>query len=200
MFPRNPYTVTNIDGVWEMDVADLSSLSKYNNKYKYLFNVIDVFSRYARSPPLKDKNANSITTALKSLLLNRKPIALQSDKGTEFVNSTVLRYLKQQGVNFYTTHNPDIKGAIIERFNRTLKTKMYKYFTKNNTYRNLDVIGQLLTGYKNSVHSRVGMAPSKVNPSNIYSVWQRINTLRSKIPQGRVKFKAGDLMRITKEN
>ena len=43
------------------------------------------------------------------------------------------------------------------------------------------------------------MAPSKVNPSNIYSVWQRMNTLRSKIPQGHVKFKAGDLVRITEE-
>ena len=30
LFPRNPYTVTNIDDVWEMDLADLSSLSKYN--------------------------------------------------------------------------------------------------------------------------------------------------------------------------
>ena len=198
-FPRNPYTVTNIDDVWEMDLADLSSLSKYNGKNKYLLNVIDVFSRYAWSVPLKDKTANSVTTALKSLFLNRKPITLQSDKGTEFVNSAVQRYLKQQGVNFHTTHNPDIKGAIIERFNRTLKTKMYKYFTKNNTYRYLDVIGKLLTSYNNSIHSTVGMAPSKVNPSNIYSVWQRMNTLRSKIPQGRVKFKAGDLVRITKE-
>jgi hypothetical protein len=45
----------------------------------------------------------------------------------------------------------------------------------------------------------MGMPPSKVNPSNIYSVWQRINTLRSKIAQGRVKFKAGVLVRITKE-
>jgi len=33
---RNPYTVQNIDDVWEMDLADLSSLSKYNEKYRYL--------------------------------------------------------------------------------------------------------------------------------------------------------------------
>ena len=64
-FPRNPYTVTNIDDVWEMDLADLSSLSKYNDKNKYLLNVIDVFSRYAWSVPLKDKTANSVTSALK---------------------------------------------------------------------------------------------------------------------------------------
>ena len=31
-FSRNPYTVTNIDDVWEMDLPDLSSFSKY--KYK----------------------------------------------------------------------------------------------------------------------------------------------------------------------
>jgi hypothetical protein len=57
-FPRNPYTVTNIDDVWEMDLADLSSLSKYNEKYSYLLNVIDIFSRYAWSVPLKDKTGN----------------------------------------------------------------------------------------------------------------------------------------------
>ena len=43
------------------------------------------------------------------------------------------------------------------------------------------------------------MPPSTVTPSNIYSVWQKINSLRGKITQGRVKFKACDLVRITKE-
>jgi len=62
-FPRNPYTVTNIDNVWEMDLEDLSSLSKYD-KYKYLLNVIDIFSRYALSEPLKDKTGSSNTSAL----------------------------------------------------------------------------------------------------------------------------------------
>ena len=119
--------------------------------------------------PLKDKTGNSITTALKFLFQNRKTITIQSDKGFEFVNSSVQQYLKRQGVSLYTTHNPDIKDAIIERFNRTLTTRMYKYFTKNNTYRYLNVINNLLVGY-NSVHSTIGMATSKVNPSNIYSV------------------------------
>ena len=63
-FPRNPYTVTNIDDVWEMDLVDLSSLAKYNDKFKYLLNVIDIFSRYAWSVPLKNKTGNSITSAL----------------------------------------------------------------------------------------------------------------------------------------
>jgi len=198
-FHRNPYTVTNIDGVWEMDLADLSSLSKYNDKYKYLLNIIDVFPRYAWSVPLKDKTANSIKAALKSLFQNRKPISIQSDKGTEFVNATVQQYLKRQGVGFHTTHNPDIKGAIVERFQRSLKSRMYKFFTKNNTNRYLDVINKFVIGYNSSVHSTISMPPSKVTPSNIYTVWRKVNSRRAKIPQSRVKFKVGDLVRITKE-
>jgi len=131
-FPRNPYTVPNIDDVSEMDLADLSSLSIYNDRQKYLLNIIDIFSRYAWSVLLKDKTGNSSTSALKSSFQNRKPITIQSDKGTEFVNASVQQYLKCQRVNFHTTHNSDIKGAVIGCYNKSLKTRMYKYFTKYN--------------------------------------------------------------------
>ena len=63
----------------------------------------------------------------------------------------------------------------------------------------MDTIGKLLTGYNISVLSTIGMPPSKVNPSNIYSVWKRMKSLWAKIPEGGVKYKVGDLVRITKE-
>ena len=154
--------MTNIDDVWKMDLAYLSSLSKYNDKYKYLLNLIDIFSRHAWSVPLKDKPATSITAALKFLFQNRKPIHIQSNIGTEFVNRIVQQYLKRQGVSFRTTYNPDIKGAIGEDFQRSVKSRMYKFFTKNNTYRYLDDINKLVIGYNSSVHSTIGMPPSKV--------------------------------------
>ena len=98
-FPRNPYTVTNIDDVWEMDLADLSSLAKFNEKrHRHIFTV-----RLEHAS--KDKTGASITSALKFLFQNRKPISIQSDKGTEFVNATVQQYLKHHGVSFHTTHN-----------------------------------------------------------------------------------------------
>jgi hypothetical protein len=74
--------VTKIDDVWEIDLSDLGSLSKYNDKNKCLFNVTVIFSRYAWSVPLKDKIGTSVMIALKSLFQNRTPITLQSDKGT----------------------------------------------------------------------------------------------------------------------
>jgi len=123
-----------------MDLAHLSSLSKYNDKYNNLLNVIDIFSRYAWGVLLKDKTATSIIAGLKSLFQNRKPISIQSEKGTEFVNGTVQQYLKRQGVSFHEIHNLDIKGAMVERFQRSLNSSMYKFFSKNDTYCYLDVI------------------------------------------------------------
>ena len=73
------------------------------------------------------------------------------------------------------------------------------FFTKNNTYRNLDFVNKLVIGYNSSVHSTIGMAPGKVTPSNIYTVWRKINSLRAKIPHSHVKYNVGDLVRITKE-
>ena len=119
-----------------------------------------IISRCARTVPLKNKTASSITSALKSLFQNRKPITIQSVKGTEFVNSTVQLYLKRQGVSFQTTDNPDIKDAIVELFNSTLKETLYKYFTMNNTYSYLDVTNKILACY-NSVHSTIGMPQEK---------------------------------------
>jgi hypothetical protein len=75
-FPRNPYTVTNNDDIWEIDLADLNSWSKYIDKHRHLLNVIDLFWRV----PLKDKTGKSITAALTSLFQNRKPISYNQIK------------------------------------------------------------------------------------------------------------------------
>jgi len=126
-FPRNPYTATNID-VWEMDLADLCSLSKYD-KYKYLFNIIDIFAVcLERASKTKDRYLNHISFEIYFKIENQLP-----HNQTSVLNFLikVQKHLKSQGVNFHTTQNPDIKD-VIERFNKSLKTRMYKYFTKYN--------------------------------------------------------------------
>jgi len=99
-------------------ILQIKVLSKHNDKFKYLLNVIDIFSRYAWSVPLKGKSGTSITTELKFLFRDRKPLTIQSDKGTEFVNATVQQYLNRQGVSFHTTHNPYIKAPFLSVITR----------------------------------------------------------------------------------
>jgi hypothetical protein len=147
---------------------------------------------------LKDKTGTLVLAALSTLFQVRKPNTIQPDKGTEFFTTDVQPYLKREGVDFQTTHNPDIKSAVIERFNRTLKTRMYKYFTKFSTYRYEDTIRDLLGSYK-YFHSTICMPPGKVSPTNIYSVWRKVNSLQAKILLGHVTFKGNDHARITKQ-
>ena len=74
----------------------------------------------------------------------RKPETFHSDKGTEFTNRPFQKYLKNNNIRFSTTQNAETKASIIERFNRTLKTKMWKYFTANKTLKYIDILQKLI--------------------------------------------------------
>ena len=60
------------DECWSIDLIDRSSLSKYNKNYKFIFTIIDNYTKYAWAIPLKDKSGKSTTTALKSLIEKAK--------------------------------------------------------------------------------------------------------------------------------
>jgi hypothetical protein len=68
LFPRNPYTVNNINDVWESDVVDFQGLNRYNDGVKYLLTVIDVFSKFLHIIPLKSKTGIAETSAFQSIL------------------------------------------------------------------------------------------------------------------------------------
>ena len=86
------------DETWSADLIDKSSLSKYNNNYKFILTVIDIFTKYAWAIPLKNKSGLSITNGFKTILSEgRKPEKLWVDRGSEFYNKTVKSLLKEDG-------------------------------------------------------------------------------------------------------
>ena len=114
----------------------------------------------------KNKSATSIVEAFDSISDIRKPTYLQSDKGTEFLNSAFQSYLKANDIAFYTSENDDIKCALVERYNRTLKTRMWRYFTSSNSLRYVDVLVDLVKSYNDTIHSSIKTAPSRVSIHN----------------------------------
>jgi hypothetical protein len=48
---------------------------------------------------------------------------------------------------FFTTYNDETKASIVERFNRTLKTKMWKYFTHRETLMYMDILTEMVESY-----------------------------------------------------
>ena len=180
---------------WQADLVDVSNLKKDNDGITFLLTVIDVFSQWACCISLKNKSASLLVAAFTELLSNIKPVTLQTDKGLEFLNRSFQALLKENGVYHFSTHNEETKASIVERFNRTLKTRMWRYFTKHQTVRYLEKLRDFVWPYNNTYHRSLGMAPSMLNEMNQEAVWQR---LYGRDGGGKPKFVVGDHVRISK--
>ena len=147
--------------------------------------------------PLKTKQGQELVKAFRTILSSgRKPLKLQTDKGTEFLNRQFQKFLRDNNIHFFTV-NSGLKASVIERFNRTFKNKMYKYFTAKNTLSYIDVLPQLVSSYNNTYHRSIKMKPTQVTKANESKVW---DTLYSGDVQKQVRFKfqVGDRVRISK--
>ena len=132
-FKRRCVVVGGPNQQWQADLVDMSRLKKVNDGTTFILTVIHVFSKLVWCVPLKNKSAASLVAAFTQLLSNGAPNTLQTDKGTKFVNRPLQKLLKEHGVHHVATHNKETKASIVERFNRTLKTRMWRYSTKTRT-------------------------------------------------------------------
>ena len=194
-FPRRKTIVDGPNQQWQADLIDVSRLSRHNHGTKFLLTCIDIFSKKAWVEPLKDKTATSLVNAFESIQRSL-PKKLQTDKGTEFLNRKLQQWLKAHKVHHFTTENEDIKASILERFNRTLKSKLWHYFTRHDTLTYMDVLDSMVDVYNHTPHRSIGMAPNDVTSKNKARIWFRLyaNPISYKEPALRV----GDSVRISK--
>ena len=187
--------VSGIDKIWAADLADMTALKDYNNDYTFLLLVIDTFSKYGWIIPLKNKQGKTVADAFKTIFKEgRTPGKLWTDKGTEFKNMNVKKLIK-----IYSTENEE-KSSIAERWIRTMKEKMFKYFTDNNTYKYIDVLPDLVEDYNNTVHSSTKLTPIEASKKkNELTVWRNLYPDRYKTSRLNPKFSVGDEVRITKK-
>jgi transposase InsO family protein len=176
-FVRNQTVVADIDEQWQADLADMHTISRENKGYRFILTCVDVLSRYAWAVPVRSKSGNDMLVAMRALFhlaAPRRPKRLQTDKGTEFYNARVRQFLSEQGVELFST-NSDKKAALVERFNRTLKARIYKHFTAWKTRRYVDVLQDIVDGYNQSYHRTIGRRPADVvTEDDAKEVWRRV--------------------------
>lgn len=196
-FSRNRVMVSGINQNWQADLVDMRHLADENDGYHYLLTCIDIFSKYAWVVPLLKKTGQAIVAAFKIIFRDHTPLKLSSDSGGEFVNNTFQSYLKSQNVLFFATSN-ETKASVVERFNRTFKTKMYKYFTFKNTHRYIDVLDDLIYSYNHTYHRSIKTKPVDVTKENEKEIWNTLYENSIKIKKVLYKFEIGDTVRISK--
>ena len=197
-FKKRRVIVNHIDEIWTSDLVEMQKFSKWNKGIKYLLMVIDVFSKYGWIVPLKDKKAETVTLAFTKIFKEgRIPKFLWTDKGSEFYNRHMKALLDKHNIKLYSTENEE-KSSVVERWNRTMKNRMWKKFTENNSTQYLDMLPKLVKEYNNAKHSSIKMTPveasKKKNEGLVYSnLYGDMETSKSA-----PKFKVGDRVRISK--
>ena len=180
-------------------------MGKYKHKnrgYYWILTGVEVLSRYAFAIPVYRKDTKNMTDAIEKppdefkIRFDKYPNVVQFDDGKEFYNVGVKTLLENNDVKYFSTQS-DKKAAIVERFNRTLKTIMWKYFYTKGTYNWVEVLPDLVTNYNNTKHRSIVMKPADVNKTNEYQVWttlfgDAVGDLQ--LP----KFKVGDTVRVSK--
>jgi transposase InsO family protein len=199
VFPRRMTITPFLNYMYEADLIDLSKYAKENDNNKFILNIINCFSRYAYSFPIKDKSAAIILKAFKLFFkINKVPFKkLFTDFGKEFWNADVQTLLKRKGITHYRTFT-EIKAGIIERFNRTLETRLERYFTFANHHRYIDVLPQLVYSYNHTRHSSTLFPPALVNEKNEDQVWKNLYSKYYEQPIGKPVFKIGDKVLLSR--
>jgi len=128
----------------------MQQFSKWNKGYRYLLMVLDTFGNYGRIVPLKDKKGETVTEAFKSIFKKgRKPEYLWTDNGKEYYNKHLKNLLDKNKITLYSTENEE-KSSVCERWNKTIKTKIWKQFTIQGTTQYLDILPKILEQYNNT--------------------------------------------------
>ena len=159
-FSKRSAISNGIDEIWAVDMVDMQKFSEWKKGVKYLVMVIDLFSKYGWIKPLRDKRSETVSKAFDEMFetSKRKPKILWSDKGSEFISKHFKEFLKKKDIKLYHTENEE-KSNVVERWNKTIKNKMWKMFSANNNTVYWDKIDKLVEDYNKTRHSSIKMKP-----------------------------------------
>ena len=195
---RNRVIVGGIDQQWQMDLADMQSMQKFNDGYRYLLVCIDVFSKYAWVVPLKNKKGPSLVEAFKIILSSgHKPEKFIMDQGTEFFNKHFKALLKDEDIELYNMYN-ETKASVVERLIRTLKTRMWRYLTAKKTMQYIHMLPDLVYSYNHTIHRSIKKKPADVTVNNEKQVWHTLYDDCNDVKHVKYKFNIADQVRISK--
>ena len=199
-FKRNKVYVPRMDYQWDADLMDMTKISTYNDGYSYVLLVIDILSRYVWTVPLKSKRGEEVVKAFQSIIGQPRELTkVRTDKGTEFTNHKVQSYFRSVNVEHFVTQNEEIKANYAERAIKSIKGKVYKYFTENQTRRYIDVLESFTESYNSSFHRSIGMSPKDVNKENELEIHNKLyypDISISTLPRKRFKYHVGDFVRL----
>ena len=194
-YPTNKTDVYYIDDIWSLDILDLKDYGPKNNRsYRYVLVIIDNFSKYGWTIPLKNKNAQTIKDSFENILINskRKPNLLEGDRDRGFYNNIFQDFLNKNNIKHYS-RNSSYGAVFAERFNRTIRDLLKKIVFEHGDANWIDVLPTITKQYNNRIHSSTKLTPIQGSlKKNEGYVYKNLLDKRKKVNP---KFQINDLVR-----
>ena len=194
-YPTNKTIIKSAGDTWSSDLLDMNDYGIKNNKgYRYILVVVDNFSKFGWTIPLRNKYAQSITDAFSQIIKTsrRKPNLLETDDGKEYVKKIFSEFLNDHNIKRYS-RNTALGAVFSERLNRTLRNLLKKpvFLAGNADW--LSELPSVIKKYNNTIHSSTKLTPLQANKkSNEKLVYSNLQDKGRKLNP---KFKLGQLVR-----
>ena len=194
-YDTNKTDVYYIDDIWSLDILDLKDYGSENNRgYRYVLVIIDNFSKYGWTIPLKNKNAQTTKDSFENILRSskRKPNLIESDRGKEFYNNIFQNFLNKNDIKLYS-RNSSYGAVFAERFNRTIRDLLKRPVFEKGDGNWIDVLQTITKQYKNTTHSSTKLSPKDASlKKNVGYVYKNLLDKRNKI---NAEFQINNLVR-----
>ena len=191
----NKTDVYHIDEIWSLDILDLKDYGPENNRgRRYVLVVIDNFSKFGWTVPLKNKNAQTIKDSFENILISskRKPNLCETDRGKEFYNNIFQDFLNKNNIKPYS-RNSSYGAVFAERFNRTIRDLLKRPVFEKGDGNWIDVLPTITKQYNNRIHSSTKLSPKDASlKKNEGYVYKNLLDKRKKVTP---KFQLNDLVR-----
>ena len=182
---------------WESDTASMIKYRDYNDDFGYFVVFIDVFTRYLYTYPLKTLKGGEMVSNMQKIFSKNYPTRLKTDRGSEYYNSEVKNYLENLQIR-HIFSNYEKKANYAERCIKTIKLKLVKYMSYKETFKWIDVLDKVTSGYNNAYHRSIGMTPTEAQNADHYTLWKyQYDSNKSKLPNYKYKYNEGDRVRIS---
>lgn len=201
-FKRLRTVPSGLNSDWQADLAMMNELQAENDGYLYFITCIDVLSRRMYAQPIRDKRPETIIAGMKAIFrrAGTRPIKLCTDSGGEFTSAQFRNFLQEEDVvHLKAVTHETLHATMAERANRTIKDRLYKYFSENNTVRWVNVIQRVVDAINRSVCRTTGMRPIDVNYDNANDLKLRLYGHHyDRETNRKPRFKEGDNVRLLK--
>ena len=191
----NKTNVYYIDDIWSLDILDLKDYGTKNNRgWGYVLVIIDNFSKYGWTVPLKNKNAQTIKDSSENFLISskRKPNLIESDRGKEFYNNIFQDFSNKNNIKLYS-RNSSYGAVFAERFNRTIRDLLKRPVFEKGDGKWIDVLSTITKQYNNRIHSSTKLTPIQASlKKNEGYAYKNLLDKRKKV---KPKFQINDLVR-----